>query len=163
MGAIEILAFSVHLPGRKKSEYPGTPSQPKGATAYVRAGNQLVDELGRIAQGAPVILGGDWNLTVGRHRAPDEINDRGEVELLERLKSELGVVSAWPAFNAGAALVQTLRWKGDALASFHCDGIFVPETWAPRIRRAEVLVGPEWVKLSDHNPVVVDLDEAGLI
>ena len=44
----------------------------------------------------PMILGGDWNLTVGLRRSTEEMkNTPGEVKLLDRLERELGVIPAW--------------------------------------------------------------------
>jgi len=40
-------------------------------------------------------------------------------------------------------------------APFHC-GIFVPASWSSRLKSCEVLSGPEWDGMSDHNPVVAD-------
>ena len=87
-------------------------------------------------------------------------NRTGEVDLLDRLGKEFGLVSSWPTFNAEVPLAQTLRWVADPVPAFHCDGIFVPANWAKAIRSAHVLTGDDWTKISDHNPVVVDLDEA---
>lgn len=147
LGRTKIFAFSVHIPTRK-------------GAGYLEQCERLVDRLRRIVAGAPVVLGGDWNVTVG-HRRPDETkqNTRSELRLLARLRAELGVVPAWSTFHPQAHLPQTLRWVCDPLPPYHCDGIFLPEGWAPRIRSVEVLAGEEWERLSDHNPVVVEVAE----
>ncbi len=164
LGSAETFVFSIHLPQRKASDEASASAQAAGATAYVVAANHLLDSLGPIVSGAPLVLGGDWNLTIGHRHADEEMQNRpGEVELLDRLGQEFGVVSSWPTFNAGLPLAQTLRWVADRIPAFHCDGIFVPAPWAKAIRSAEVLTGEDWTKISDHNPVVVDLDEAAFV
>jgi len=37
--------------------------------------------------------------------------------------------------------------------ALHCDGIFAPRAWRPRLMRCEVIAGTTWSRLSDHNPV----------
>ncbi len=161
LGSIEAFAFSVHMPPRKATGSSSGGMQPGRVTEYVVAANHLLDELAPIVAGAPLVLGGDWNLTIGHRHADEEMQNRpGEVELMDRLGKEFGVVSSWPTFNAGLPLAQTLRWESDRVPAFHCDGVFVPATWAKALRSAQVLTGEDWTKISDHNPVVVDLDEA---
>ena len=58
-------------------------------------------------------------------------------------------------------LAQTLRWMGNPSAPYHCDGIFVPRSWLPRLVCCRVIRGPRWNKLSDHNPVVAEFAVAG--
>ena len=75
-------AYSVHLPPIKNS--------------YVKSANLLLDTLKPIVDGATLMLGGDFNLTVGVRRPGEERdNRRGELELLERMEEEFGVKSAW--------------------------------------------------------------------
>lgn len=161
LGSHEIFAFSVHMPARKAAEMVLASQKAGTVTQYVIAANQMLDELGPIVGGAPLVLGGDWNLTVGRSHAEEGLPNRaGELELLDRLERDFGVVSSWPTFNAGRPLPQTLRWVKDPVPAFHCDGIFVPATWAKAIQSAHVLAGDDWTRLSDHNPVMVEFDEA---
>jgi endonuclease/exonuclease/phosphatase family metal-dependent hydrolase len=150
VGSTGIFAFSVHIPTRK-------------GAGYLTQANRLVDRLVPIVAGAPVILGGDWNVTAGHRRADEsKQNTRSELRWLDRLRGELGVVPAWSTFHAEAHLPQTLRWVCDPLPAYHCDGIFLPAAWADHIRRVAILAGEEWNRLSDHNPVLVELDERGL-
>jgi endonuclease/exonuclease/phosphatase family metal-dependent hydrolase len=51
-----------------------------------------------------------------------------------------------------------LRWSGNPSAPYHCDGIFVPRSWLPRLKTCRVVRGTRWTRLSDHNPVVADFD-----
>jgi len=138
-------AWSVHLP-------------PEGRS-YIKAAHNLLDLLEPTLGEVPVILAGDWNFTVG-FRLPDETrkNKAGELELLERLKEDFGVQPAWATANPDVPLPQTLRWARDPTPPYHCDGIFLPTEWCSRIVSADVLHGSPWTDLSDHNPVVVELE-----
>lgn len=149
LGAVTFHAFSVHIPARPRA-------------TYERLADRLAGRLARIVRGGPLVLGGDWNVTVGRRHADEaKKNSRRELAWLDRLESELGVVSAWQACHVDQPLPQTLRWRRDPLPPYHCDGIFLPLDWAARLKSAEVLCGPEWAALSDHNPVVVEVALAG--
>jgi hypothetical protein len=46
------------------------------------------------------------------------------------------------------------------MVPYHCDGLFVPRSWASRLRSCEAVSSPEWHRLSDHNPVVARLGGA---
>ena len=146
VGSASFHAFSVHIPSR-----PGA--------SYEKLADRLVSRLARIVKGEQLLLGGDWNVTVGR-RHPEEPkqNSRRELAWLDRLEGELGVVSAWQACHREQHLPQTLRWRRDPLPPYHCDGIFLPLPWVAELKSAEVLTGPEWAELSDHNPVVVEVE-----
>lgn len=136
-----LFAYSIHLPPTKGS--------------YIKSATRLLDELSPIAAGAPVILGGDWNLTVGLRRSGEERNNRpGESDLLARLENEFGLRSAWDVANPDLPLPQTLRWMRNPTTPYHCDGIFLPQ-WR-HVEKATVLTGETWADLSDHNPVAVD-------
>ncbi len=138
-----INAFSVHMPPEKGS--------------YLRSASRLLDALGPIARGSPLLLGGDWNFTVCRRDAEDpRAHRRGEVEFLSRLAEEFGLVPAWRLAHPTGALPQTLRWMKDPETPYHCDGIFLPTYFAGTVESAVVLSGPPWQDLSDHNPVVVE-------
>ena len=137
-----IYVFSVHLP-------------PEAGT-YIRAANSMLDRLPPILDGLPVILGGDWNLTVGASTDADGRPNRpGELELLLRLTDEFGLVPAWRTLHPTGALPQTLRWMREPSTPYHCDGIFLPRPLADRLVDASVLTGSPWLELSDHNPLTV--------
>jgi len=64
-------------------------------------------------------------------------------------------MSCWTAAHPGEPLPQTLRWTGDRspgrTTPYHCDGILVPQAWAPGIRCDIHTADP--YRISDHNPV----------
>ncbi|MEO8276953.1 MAG: endonuclease/exonuclease/phosphatase family protein [Thermoanaerobaculia bacterium] len=139
-------AFSVHMP-----TVPGS--------SYVAQGKRLLRALRRMRLDVPLVLGGDFNLAVGRRPESDAIRvSPGERAWLDAFERGLGLVSSWQAFHPGKALAQTLRWRRNAEPAYHCDGIFIPVAWQPAIKHAAVHAGDTWTRLSDHNPVEVELD-----
>jgi endonuclease/exonuclease/phosphatase family metal-dependent hydrolase len=75
--------------------------------------------------------------------------------LLQRLRDEFDLIPCWQTAHPGERLARTLRWmrRLDSLP-YHCDGIFVPSSWAPALQSCTVLENEEWSVISDHNPVV---------
>jgi endonuclease/exonuclease/phosphatase family metal-dependent hydrolase len=142
-GGRAVRAFSIHAPA--------------GAHGYIRTMHDIVDRLVPLARDADLILGGDFNVVVG-YRVPTEKRrtSRGERVLLDRIADELGLVSCWQAANPDCPLAQTLRWTANRREPYHCDGIFVPRTWLPRLVSCRIPRGSRWYQLSDHNPVVAE-------
>ena len=138
-------AFSVHVPA--------------GAHGYVRTVHEILDRLSPLSAGADLVLGGDFNVAVG-YRQPREKRQisRGERGVLDRLSSDFGLTSCWQAAHPDRPLAQTLRWTADRLTPYHCDGIFVPLSWVRRLVSCRVVRGSVWDGLSDHNPVVAELE-----
>jgi endonuclease/exonuclease/phosphatase family metal-dependent hydrolase len=130
---------------------------PAGERGYIRTMHQILDCIAPFRIGADLVLGGDFNVAVGYREAKDQIRFlRRERELLDRLTDEFRLVSSWQAANPGRRLAQTLRWMGNPAAPYHCDGIFVPRSWLPRLVSCRVVRGSYWTRLSDHNPVVAE-------
>ena len=105
-----------------------------------------------------IALAGDFNVAVGM-RGPDELvkMSKAERELMNRFCEELNLVPCWQTVHPARPLAQTLRWSGNRTAPYHCDGIFIPRAWRHRIESCDVIAGPEWEQLSDHNPVLAVL------
>src|SRR5262249_13214575 len=133
--------FSVHAPSRRHS--------------YARAVHEILDLIADSAGEGDVAIGGDFNLTVSP-RQPSEgpIASAADLAIQRRLREEFGLVNCWEAANPGRPLAQTLRWSNDRAVPYHCDGLFVPQSWSASLRSCEVVSSPEWEALSDHNPVV---------
>ncbi|MGQ0816060.1 MAG: endonuclease/exonuclease/phosphatase family protein [Gemmatimonadota bacterium] len=142
--AHKLRVFSIHCPA--------------GAHGYVRTLHELLDAITPAAAGADVILGGDFNVAAGFRGAHEPVRmSRAERVVLERITEELDLVPCWQAMHLGRPLAQTLRWTANRAAPYHCDGIFIPRAWLPRLTRCEILSDADWDRLSDHNPVVATL------
>jgi exonuclease III len=131
---------------------------PAGDHGYVRTMHAILDRILEIKGQADLILGGDFNVAVGRRPADDPRPfSRGERSLLDRIDGELDLISCWQTANPGRQLAQTLRWSRNPSTPYHCDGIFVPRAWGPRLASCRVVRGPRWTLLSDHNPVLAEV------
>ena len=135
-----LMAFSVHAPSRAES--------------YSKQVNRLLDEIGRIAAGSEIVIGGDFNLTVSNWSGSERPVSKQDLAIQLRLSEEFGLLNCWQAANPNQKLPQTLRWTKDRTIPYHCDGLFVPKSWKDRLESCEVLSGDDWNQLSDHNPVV---------
>ena len=129
---------------------------------YKRPMNAILDHLATLDDTADLVLGGDFNLATGmRHRTEPIPSD--PPWLLERLRRSFNLLSCWQTVHPNRDLAQTLRWSGNPAAPYHCDGIFIPAAWYRHLDDCEVIAGPEWDPLSDHNPVVVSLGQGRLL
>lgn len=135
-----IMVFSVHAPSRKES--------------YSKQVSKLLDEISRIACGREIIIGGDFNLSIGNCPQSERPLRKQDLAIQKRLANEFGLLNCWQAANPNQPLPQTLRWSGDRTIAYHCDGLFVPMSWKDRLETCVVLSGDDWNRLSDHNPVV---------
>lgn len=132
---------------------------PAGDRGYVRTMHEILDRIVRLKGRADLILGGDFNVAVGYRPATDPRPfSRAERELLDRIGGELDMISCWQTANPGKPLAQTLRWSTNPTTPYHCDGIFVPRAWRARLASCRVVRGSRWTQLSDHNPVVAELE-----
>ena len=112
---------------------------------------------------ADLVIGGDFNLTVG-NRHHSEIGPDGktwttsdsDLQTQQRLREKFGHMNCWQAAHPDAPLAQTLRWQKNPVPAYHCDGIFVPQSWKARLQACEVLADKAWNSPSDHNPVIVE-------
>ena len=139
------LVFSIHAPSRGES--------------YSKQVNKLLDEIGRIANGREIILGGDFNLSISNSSKSERPLSKHDLAIQVRLAEEFGLINCWTSANPCEPLPQTLRWTGDRTIPYHCDGLFVPKLWKNRLESCRVLSGDPWNQLSDHNPVIAEFLE----
>lgn len=145
-GAVKpVMIFSIHAPS------PGP---------YEPSVNKILDEIQKVRNETPLILAGDFNLTTAL-RHPSEAatkNTSGEKKLQTRLRREFGLINAWQAMHPNENLPQTLRWSSNPVPPYHCDAIFVSHILMRHLVSAEVNSSGVWGVMSDHNPIIVDLD-----
>ncbi len=106
---------------------------------------------------APTVVLGDFNTasfagTRGRdwHR-----------EIVNLLRDEFGLVSAYHEYHGidhGYETHNTYFDRTKKLKPYHIDYCFIPKAWLPRLKAVRVGNYEEWGKVSDHTPVVVELD-----
>jgi endonuclease/exonuclease/phosphatase family metal-dependent hydrolase len=135
-----LAVFSVHAP---------TPGP------YDKNVNKILDYLIEVSVGCDLVVGGDFNVTTAvRHQREALENTPAERRIIERMRTEFGLINAWQVLHPNQDLPQTLRWTGNRAAPYHCDGLFIPLAWVRHLEFCEVIVGDEWSILSDHNPIV---------
>ena len=130
---------------------------PSGVGPYAKVVNSILDTIAPFAEGSDVVVGGDFNLTVGaRHGSEARTTSRADQKVQERLRDEFGLMNCWQVANPNQPLPQTLRWAREPTLPYHCDGLFVPASWGEQLLSCSVVSGPSWSALSDHNPVVAE-------
>ena len=160
------------LSGRRVRVFSLHAHRPYSATVM-----RMLDCIQATRDGTDLILGGDFNLTIGQRHHSERLDDgtpwettQEERAILTRIRDEFGLVNCWQAANPGVPLAQTYRSSSEArplgctqcppVRSHHYDGIFVPSTWD--LPRCTVVNNEEWTgrndvnrpPRSDHNPVV---------
>ena len=134
---------------------------PAGERGYIRTLHALLDAVAPLAAGADLVLGGDFNVACGMRGPRDTVRcSHGERGVLERMMRELDLMPCWQTMHPRSPLAQTLRWMGNRVTPYHCDGIFAPRAWRKSLTRCEVIAGAAWNRLSDHNPVLAVFSES---
>jgi exodeoxyribonuclease-3 len=111
----------------------------------------------------PSIVAGDFNNNVFWHRPGWRINHINALADLQKA----GLVSAYHEVRGepqGGETEPTLYWRDRRKdgPTYHIDYIFLPRQWLTLVQRLTVGTFEEWCGsgLSDHVPIVVDLDVA---
>lgn len=99
----------------------------------------------------PTVIMGDFNLDV-------RIRDKGRQFYLvnAKLNNDFDLFSAYHEFTDerfGMEIMPTLYFNWAYKGCFHCDFIYVPASWIPRIASVSVAPYRDW-ESSDHRPVI---------
>ena len=102
----------------------------------------------------PMVAAGDFNSS-----PCVQGQERASRRFVERMRDELGLVSAYHHFTGEAPGEETRAtyyhyWKESN--PFHIDYCFLPETWMDRLTGVEVGTFGGW-RQSDHRPLTVDI------
>ena len=101
----------------------------------------------------PTVVLGDFNQNASQ---PGD-----DWSMLEKLLSDLGLVSAYHHFSNeafGHESRPTFYRDRKPEEGQHLDYCFLPQGWCPHITGVTVGTHEEWGDLSDHVPLIVDLD-----
>jgi exonuclease III len=144
-----LFVFSIHAP---------TQSRDEKKVPYEKKVQEILDRIHEIAFGAEVLIGGDFNIDAAIRHSDEKLKtEPSELAVIDRLRTEFGLINAWQALHPNANLPQTLRWSKDKSKPYHCDGIFIPHSWLKYLESCEV-VSEGWSEMSDHNPIVATIN-----
>lgn len=127
-------------------------------TQYIRGVyDRMLDHV-RFARKRPTVLAGDLNSnTIWDH--PRRPMDHSR--FVRWMREKLGLVSAYHEHFGeahGKESRPTYYFLWNRKKPFHIDYCFVPEDWRPRVRSVEIGGYEEWKRLSDHRPVIVEVE-----
>ena len=107
--------------------------------------------------GQPIILCGDFN----SNAIWDKMRKEGNHSAVVKSLADRKIVSAYHRFFSeehGRETRPTHYFWHHKNRGFHIDYLFLSEDWATRIRDVKVGEYDKWAKLSDHVPLIVNLD-----
>jgi endonuclease/exonuclease/phosphatase family metal-dependent hydrolase len=107
-----------------------------------------------------LVIGGDFNITLGERHPGEALKTHSSDRKVLKAIASMGLISCWTAAHPGVPLSQTLRLTTDKAPGkttpYHCDGILVPQHWAPGCC-CDILTD-ECFRISDHNPVSANVN-----
>jgi len=108
---------------------------------------------------SPAVVMGDLNSNaIWDSDHPQELNHSALVSVLQ----QLGMVSSYHAYfneEHGSERRPTHYFRWQESSPFHIDYCFIPKDWANRLRAVEVGTFSEWKDVSDHRPLMVEINE----
>lgn len=107
------------------------------------------------ADGLPVVAAGDFNSSPGVQG-----QELTSAQLLQRMRDELGLVSAYHHLTGeahGEETRATYYHQWNESNPFHIDYCFVPDSWASRLTDVSVGGYADWPQ-SDHRPLTAEVD-----
>lgn len=135
--------------------------RPNAEVTYAQVTWEAMSTCGREAKkrNLPMVAAGDFNIWPGLKNGKKGLD---ALEVLDRMKDELGLVSAYKHFSReepGAETCMTHYFRFKKHWRVHIDYCFVPEDWLHLL--VNVQVAPfEDFKMSDHRPITVELEDS---
>lgn len=122
---------------------------------YNRVAWEAMSACAAAADGMPLVAAGDFNSSP---RVQGQ--ERQSEQFLDRMRDELGLVSAYHHFTGeafGEETRATHYWLRKESNPFYLDYCFLPIEWASRVTGVSVGSFADW-RQSDHRPVTVEFD-----
>jgi endonuclease/exonuclease/phosphatase family metal-dependent hydrolase len=124
---------------------------------YVKAVIRAVARYRDLIAAQPTVVMGDFNSnSIWDRKRPFKETHSGLVQQL----SALGLVSAYHDFHGephGGETRPTLYLLKQRQRPYHIDYCFVPRAWLSSVQSVKVGAYEDWIALSDHTPVSVEL------
>ncbi len=107
---------------------------------------------------AQTVIAGDFNSNATFDHARPIANHTAVVNLLAKRR----IVSAYHFFPRGSARSGRRSvlfiFRKDRHNPFHLDYVFIPRPWTRHLRQVRVGTHSKWLSMSDHRPLIVDVD-----
>jgi len=139
-----IAVWTMHVPG-------------SGAKSYIGQAHEALTSNAQWMRNNRVIVAGDFN---SNKIWDDERTTSGHSAVVKLLEGH-GIISAYHEYfseRQGEETRPTHYFWHRKSRGYHIDYVFLPSRWAQRIKIVEVGEYRRWTKLSDHVPLVVEVD-----
>ena len=125
---------------------------------YVRAVTESIALYRDTLASGTVVVMGDFNSNaIWDREHPIDLNHSAMVSKL----GEYGLASAYHYSRGeghGVEKQHTFHLQKNQSKKFHIDYCFLPKTWLPRVRHVDVGTYAAWYKVSDHCPLLVEVE-----
>jgi hypothetical protein len=124
---------------------------------YVEEAHATVEAYKELFKEKSVIFAGDLN----SNKIWDSSRTLNHSALVKRLREEFSLHSVYHhhfAEEQGKESRPTLCFTYNEKKPYHIDYIFIPEKWLSKIKAVELGEFRNWKHLSDHCPLIVDID-----
>lgn len=125
-------------------------------TPYIATTADMLDHVADLIVETPTIVGGDFNFSA-------QSSGQRVRSIFDHFRDAHGLRSAYHVFfdvEPGDESHMTLSWRWDQTSQFHCDLVFVPDSYevlGVHVGAYDAWTGDGATTRSDHVPVVVDL------
>jgi exonuclease III len=124
---------------------------------YVEEAHRTIEAYKTLMEKENVIFAGDFN----SNKIWDKSHKPNHSNLISRLEDEFELTSIYHDFFKelqGAETRATIYFTYNVQRPYHIDYIFIPKKWLPLVRSVEVRPFAECRGLSDHCPLILDID-----
>ncbi len=122
--------------------------------SYVKYIDRALDTYGEFLKVENAILVGDFNSS---HVFDASGSNRPHSQLIDRLRKEFGLVSAYHCVHTDQPEMPTYYHNFKRDKPFHIDYCFVPREWVNDLKEVTVGQFEDWIAESDHMPLTVEI------
>lgn len=126
-------------------------------SGYIEEAHKTLEAYIELFKNSDVIFAGDFN----SNRIWDKKHKPNHSDLVNRLSKEFDLESCYHNYHQeshGKETRGTIYFTYNEKKPYHIDYIFIPRKWISKVRSVEVGVYEDWSSLSDHCPLVLDLN-----
>ena len=134
------------------------PSAEKGRMSYQGPVLTAIDKYDSFLSERDAVVAGDFNNNVIWDKPGKAINHANTVHTLKKRYSMISGYHHVTGCSQGNEKHPTLFWQHNINKTYHVDHCFVPQSWADNNLRVSVGSADNWLGLSDHAPMVIELN-----